>query len=242
MVGSVRVAAFQAPLEPAGTADRLGLLRRQVRRCEALDVGILVFPEAVLGGLADDVATPSEIAIRPDDLPRVLEPLASDQVAVVVGFTEAHDGRFYNAAAILCEGRIVGIYRKRHPARRASIYAPGSDSPLFDVRGVRLGLMICNDTNDPHLANDMAARGAQLFLVPSHNGLRPAIADVVAETRAVDVETARRCGVPVVRADVAGRSDEWIAFGTSAIIDGSGTLLVAGQPFAEDLLVADLRP
>lgn len=212
----------------------------QVRRCEAEAVDLLLCPEGVLGGLADDVADPATIALTLAELEGLLRPLASDRVTIVVGFTEASDGRLYNSAAIYARGGIEGVYRKRHPARRASVYAAGAESPVFALRELRVGLMICNDTNFPDLADVMAAHGAQLLLVPSNNALRTEIADVVDLTRAVDVETARRCGVPVVRADVAGRARTRVAFGTSAIVGADGEVICAGTPFAEELLIADL--
>jgi 5-aminopentanamidase len=237
----LRVAAYQAPLLPGGSMAALDLIRDRVRWCEAEDVDLLLCPEGMLGGLADDVERPAEIAILARDLAETLRPLASARVTTVVGFTEAADDRLYNAAAVCRDGEVVGLYRKRHPARRASVYSAGTESPVFALGDARFGMMICNDTNFPDLADDLVARGARLLLVPSNNGLRSEIADVVELTRAVDVETARRCGVPVVRADVAGRADGRVAFGTSAIIDARGEVLRAGARLGEDLLVADLE-
>lgn len=217
----------------------IGMVREQVRRCEEEGVELLLCPEGLLGGLADDVQRPSDIAIGPSDLAGVLRPLAS-RVTTIIGFTEARDGRLFNSAAVFTGGEVVGVYRKRHPARRSSVYAAGDDSPVFEVGDLRFGLMICNDSNFPELADDMVARGARLLLVPSNNGLRTEIADVVDLTRGLDVETARRCRVPVVRADVAGRTDARVAFGTSAIVGADGAVVAAGAPFAEQLLIADL--
>jgi 5-aminopentanamidase len=239
----VRIAAYQAPLLPGGSMAALALIGERVRWCEAEGVEILLCPEGVLGGLADDVARPSEIAVDVGngDLARVLRPLSSATVTTIVGFSEASGGALYNAAAVYSGGQVTGLYRKRHPARRASVYAAGTESPVFTLGDLRFGMMICNDTNFPDLADDLVARGAQLLLVPSNNGLRTEIADVVELTRAVDVETARRLGVPVVRADVAGRTQTRVAFGTSAIIGADGEVLRAGTPFVEEVLVADLE-
>jgi 5-aminopentanamidase len=239
----VRIAAYQAPLLPGGSMAALEVIRERVRWCEAKGVDILLCPEGVLGGLADDVAQPSEIAIDVGngDLARVLQPLSSATVTTIVGFSEASGGALYNSAAIYSRGAVTGVYRKRHPARRASVYAAGTESPVFEAGGLRFGVMICNDTNHADLAADMVARGARLLLVPSNNALRTEIADVVELTRAVDMETARRCGVPVIRADVAGRTVGRVAFGTSVIVGADGEVIRSGTPFAEELLVADLE-
>lgn len=239
----MKVAAYQAPFLPAGSMDAISMIGERVRQCEAQGVGILCCPEAILGGLADDAARPADFALSvgSGELLARLAPLASRAVTVIVGFTEAGEaGRLYNSAAVVSAGEIIGVYRKRHPARRRSIYSPGGESPVFTVGGFRFGIMICNDTNFPELGEDLADRGAQILFVPSNNGLRRERADVVAETRAVDLDHARRNGAAVVRADVAGDQGERIALGTSVIIDGRGEILRIGEPLKDDLLVADL--
>src|SRR5262245_37999896 len=87
-------------------------------------------------------------------------PLASKSVTTIVGFTEAGGTeKLYNAAAVFHDGRVVGVYRKRYPAIRTSVYSAGNRSPIFTVASLSFGI-ICNDSNYPELAADMVARGA----------------------------------------------------------------------------------
>jgi predicted amidohydrolase len=60
----MRVAAYQAALLALGSMEALGLIRRRVEQCEAEGVTILCCPEAILGGLADDVENPASVAIQ----------------------------------------------------------------------------------------------------------------------------------------------------------------------------------
>lgn len=239
----MKIAAYQAPLLASGSMVAIELIRRRIEWCEAAGVGILLCPEAVLGGLADDAQDPAEIAFRVGDgeLFRRLALLSNEHVTTIVGFTEvAEEGDLYNSAAVCFQGQVVGVYRKRHPARRSSVYQPGSESEVFNVNGLRFGIMICNDTNYPDLGSDLAARGAEVLFVPSNNALRRDFVDVVAETRAIDVACAKRTGTPVVRADVAGQLGDRCSFGSSIIVGSGGAILQAGQPFVEELLVAQL--
>lgn len=239
----MKIAAYQAPLLPSGSMDAIELIRRRVEWCEANGVAVLLCPEAVLGGLADDAPRPSvrALSVESGQLRRLLAPLASEQVTTIVGFTEAGcEGDLYNSAAVFSKGEVAGVYRKRHPAIRSSVYRPGNQSPVFALGGLCFGIMICNDSNFPELGTSMAARGASVLFVPSNNALRPERADVVALTRAVDIAQARANGVSVVRADVAGDTGERISIGASAIIDAEGRVLQSGKPLTEELLVADL--
>src|SRR4051794_8046739 len=108
--------------------DALDLIRSRVKQCEAGGVSILCCPEAILGGLADYHAHPTQIAIAADRLDAVLAPLASDTVTTIIGFTElADDGRLYNSAAVFLRGSVAGLYRKLHPALNRSIYDAGCE-------------------------------------------------------------------------------------------------------------------
>src|SRR6202795_3554210 len=211
----VKVAAYQAPLLPGGSMAALALISDRVKWCEREGVDILCCPEAVLGGLADDAQCPADIAIdvASGQLEPLLAPLASKSVTTIVGFTEtAGAGKLYNAAAVFHDGRVVGLYRKRHPAIRRSVYSAGDQSPVFTFGPLSFGIMICNDSNYPELATDMVARGARAIFLRSNNSLPPERANVVSLSRAVDIARARDNEVMIVRADVAGRTTNRVSF------------------------------
>ena len=63
---------------------------------------------------------------------------------------------------------------------------------------------------------------------------------MVSTTHSVDIACARENRVPVVRADVAGRSADRVAFGTSIIVGASGNILALASPLVEDILVATI--
>lgn len=239
----MRIAAYQAPLTPH--ASPLDRIREQVQRCEREAVTLLCCPEAYLGGLADDAASPQQCAIRTADgeLERHLAPLASKFVTTIVGFTELTEGcQLHNSAVVFHDGLVAGIYRKHHPAIRRSVYTPGKEIPVFDVCRLRFGVLICNDSNDPALAAAMVARGATVLFVPTNNTLPAARADVVDQARQVDIALAWQLGVHIVRADVAGMLGDRISYGSSAIVNRDGAVIRTARRLSEDLLIADLLP
>ena len=234
----MKVAAYQAPLLAAGSMDALGLLRTQVKRCEAEGVRILCCPEAILGGLADYGENPAQFAIATDRLDEVLAPLASDTVTTIVGFTELADGpRLYNSAAVFQRGSVSGLYRKLYPAINRSNYEGGSEVPIFQVGELTFGIVICNDSNYFEPARLMAAQGATALFVPTNNGLPPARASakLVAQARNVDIARAVENSMWVIRADVAGRTDELISYGSSGIVDPDGMVARSARQLTDDL-------
>lgn len=242
---AVKVAAYQAPLLAAGSMDALNLIRERVAWCESEGVTILCCPEAILGGLADYSDHPVRFAIAADDgrLESVLAPLASDTVTAIVGFTElADNGRLYNSAAVLQRGSVAGLYRKLHPAINRSVYDPGRDVPVFQVGRLTFGIVICNDSNYAEPARLMAAQGATALFVPTNNGLPPAraYAELVTEARNVDIARAVENRLWIIRADVAGRTDELVSYGSSAIVNPDGVVVQSARQLRDDLIVAEI--
>jgi len=240
---AAKVAAWQAPLLPAGSMQALPMIQSRVAWCEAEGISILCCPEAILGGLADYSECPAAFAIDPRDsrLATLLAPLASDTVTTIVGFSElAEDGRIYNAAAVFERGSVVGIYRKLHPAIRHSVYHAGTDTPVFRIAGLTFGIVICNDSNFPEPARLMAGQGAVALFVPSNNGLpmTRSTAALVDHTRNVDAAIAVEHGLWVIRADVAGDNGVLRSYGTSSIVDPHGTVVQSAMQLDEDLIVA----
>ena len=240
----VKVAAYQAPLLRSGSREAVDLIRARVEWCESHGVAILCCPEAILGGLADYATDAAAFAIAADgdQLARALGPLASDTVTTIVGFTEVTKaGRLHNAAAVFHGGTVIGVYRKLYPAINRSIYDPGDQMPVFQVGGLTFGIVICNDANHPEPAKVMVSKGATALFIPTNNGLPPEKADVAAHARKVDVALAREHDVSVIRADVAGRADGMVSYGSSGIVDSRGKVLQSAQRLTEDLIVADLE-
>lgn len=222
----------------------LDLLGEQVSRCESENISILCCPEAFLGGLADYCDDPVNLAIPTagGELERILAPLMSHTVTTIVGFTElGPDGSLFNSAAVLRRRELAGVYRKHHPARRASAYSPGRGAGVFQAGSLTFGVVICNDTNFVQPARSMVELGATVLFVPANNALLAgrALVGIVSETRAADIAMAAENRAWVVRADVVGRQGAYVAHGTSGVVNSAGEVVI--QANAEPgLFVVDI--
>jgi predicted amidohydrolase len=88
---------------------------------------------------------------------------------VVAGLVERAGHLLYNVAVLIGpDGRVVGKYRKAALPRsevEAGI-APGSDSPVFETRFGKVGMMVCYDGFFPEVARQLANRGAEVIAWP----------------------------------------------------------------------------
>jgi predicted amidohydrolase len=92
---------------------------------------------------------------------------------VVAGLYERQGKAVYNTAVLLDRnGKLAGRYHKVCIPREEvdGGIMPGSEYPVFDADFGRLGLMICWDLQFPEVARELAARGAEVILMPIWGG------------------------------------------------------------------------
>jgi (R)-amidase len=133
----------------------------------APDTDIVLFPEAQLTGFLgpQNIATLAEPLNGPSV--RAIEAAAKERdIAVVVGLIE-NDGRnYYNTTLFITPEGIALSYRKTHLwITEPGLVLPGDRYATVEWRGVRLGLLICYDSEFPESARALAALGAQLILI-----------------------------------------------------------------------------
>jgi predicted amidohydrolase len=138
-----------------------------IEDARAAGVGLLVLPEAALGGyletLRGDADPPPSLDATGPELARV-EELAGEMV-VCVGFCEdGGDGVRYNAAACVSGGGVHALHRKAHlPLDEHRLTTPGDDLAAFDTPVGRLGMLICYDKAFPEAARTLTLDGARVL-------------------------------------------------------------------------------
>ena len=91
---------------------------------------------------------------------------------LTVGFPDRHEGRCHNAVAVIARRRVTHVYRKQCLPNytvfdEERYFEPGHAPCVFDVDGVRVGLVICEDIWFPGPAAQARAAGAQVLVVPN---------------------------------------------------------------------------
>lgn len=237
----LRVAAYQGAEQPDLVAA-LDKIAAVASAAAARQAEIVCFPECFLTGYFTDAesAAPHAIAFDGEAFDRVLSHLASVGPTLIVGLVErVANGSLFNTAAVIAQGQLRGIYRKRHVNERG--FEAGSASPVFDVGAVRIGVNICNDANYPDPAKQLAKAGAAVIFCPLNNLLKRQAAEVWRHRHIENlVARARETGCWVVSADVIGESDARVGYGFTAIVDPSGEVRCRSVELEEDLLVADV--
>ena len=215
---------------------------------------LVLTPElSICGYAAEDLfLRPAFIDACDDALKTIARELAGLQgLHVVVGHPEGGGlrtrsvavTRRHNRASVLSEGRVVAHYDKRELPNyqvfdERRYFTPGEGVGVFEVAGVRVGLLICEDAwfDEPaRLARDA---GAQVLAVLNAS---PFHAGKSAEREQRMRERVQDTGLPLVYAHLVGGQDEVIFEGRSFALDAAGAVVARAEGFREAALDLELH-
>ena len=148
--------------------------------------------------------------------------------AIIVGTPWRQDGKLYNAAALLDGGEIAALRFKHELPNygvfdEKRVFAAGPAPGPIAFRGVRLGLMICEDMWMPDATESLQESGAELLLVINGS---PFEADKRDERLSLAVTRVKESGLPLLYANQMSGQDELVFDGASFAIDAECRLCV----------------
>ena len=151
-----------------------------------------------------------------------------------------------NAASVLASGRVVASYAKRElpnyqvfDERRYFVSGreAGLGPAVIDIDGLRLGLLICEDAWRDEPAQLACDAGAQVLCVLNAS---PFHLDKAFEREARMAERARRHGVALLYAHLAGGQDEVVFDGASFAVQADGEVAARAPMFDPALLIVEV--
>ena len=238
----IAMAQFDFPVgDVAGNATRIAAMIAEAR--DAYDADVVLFPELALSGYP-----PEDLLYRPSflrDCEAAMARIAAAATGIVaiVGWPQAAGAVVYNAASVLRDGGIAQTYRKRElpnyavfDERRYFDVDPDREDCVFEVAGVPLGLVICEDLWFAEPIASTVARGAQLVLVPNAS---PFERDKHAQRDALLAQRARETGAAIAYLNLVGGQDALVFDGASVVADGDGSVHPAAAAFTDQWLVVD---
>jgi NAD+ synthase (glutamine-hydrolysing) len=231
----------------ASVGDIEGNIKKMCRfYSQAVETGadVVVFPEmSVCGYPPEDLLLESQFL---NDNRVAIEQLAKDcpKKIIIAGFAEINDKGCFNALAVLTDGRIKSIYRKRllpnygvFDERR--YFRPGTEPVVIDIGPVTAALTICEDIWHLRWLDKSLEETRRRDIIinisasPFHSGKIRERLDVLSHC-------AKHFGCAVAYCNLVGGQDELVFDGRSMFVDSTGRLVSQARAFAEDLLVGDV--
>jgi predicted amidohydrolase len=159
---------------------------------------------------------------------------------LVTGFAEKCAGKIFNSALLIGPDGVVHTYRKLHLFNTEKEYFDPGDIPLetVEVRGAKIGMMVCFDWAFPEVARVLSLQGAEILCHPSNLVLDWCQKAMVTRCleNAVFAVTANRIGT-----DVRPRGELKFT-GQSQVTAPKGEIVHRAAPDMEELYIAEIDP
>ena len=189
---------------------------------------LLVTPELSIVGYPpeDLVLKPALVEAAKVQVERLAQATADGGPALLVGAPWAEDGVLYNAMLLLDGGRIAGITRKHDLPNYGTfdekrLFSAGPLPGPMNLRGVRIGVPVCEDMWTPDVCECLAETGAELLIVPNGSPF-----EVGKDDRRLNLAVTRvvETGLPLVYLNRVGGQDELVFDGASFVLNATRTL------------------
>ena len=206
-----------------------------------LKLDILCFPECSLTGYIRDFHDIYEGDIEMA-LGIIHEQAARCNLDLLVGTPYFDNDSLFNAAVLLKPDKSRSVYFKNMLTEFDQKYfTKGEDTLLFEVNGVKCGVLICRDQNSPELANLYAKEGAKaIFYLAAHYYPPAEARKKFDKNRALPITRAVENGTYVLKANAVGLQDDTVSLGGSLIVSPDGSIIFEADKMTEGILHCDI--
>jgi len=260
----MRIAIAQLNATVGDLAGNVARIVDFAARARAGGADVMITPELAVCGYP-----PEDLLLREDFMRDCADAVARiarevHGITLVVGHPRLERSQRHNSASVLRDGKVLCVYDKRELPTytvfdEARYFEPASESCVFTMHGVELGVNICEDVwgaahgapqEDAHLGINICAdswqaeapraareAGARVLLVLNASPYHLHKQDM---RHQVMRERASETGLAIVYANLVGGQDELVFDGSSFVMDADGAVTHQLPAFEEALGFVDL--
>ncbi|MGC9059696.1 MAG: carbon-nitrogen hydrolase family protein [Thermoplasmata archaeon] len=211
----------------------------------AKDTDIAVFPEMFITGYSLKnrmlrYAEPLHGKIG-ERLSRIAEEYGTTIVAGMPEFDLEKRMVFNSAVIAMPDGRLES-YRKQKlatfgPFEEALFFAPGEEKyPVFEVSGIRAGILICYELFFPEIAKEYALKSADLLIcISASPSTTKKFFESVLKARSIENT------VFVAYSNLLGTEQNLVFWGGQRLYDPRGELVANIEPYTHGKLIAEIE-
>lgn len=225
-----------------GNAERIIQTTNEAVKKHKADV--VLFPELALTSYP-----PEDLLLRPGLYRQVNDALAKvtkaiKNTTIILGYPEKNGEETFNKAAVIRNGKIIASYAK-HLLPNYTVFdekryfSTGHGPCVFEIKGVKIGVNICEDLWHDGPAKESTDAGAQIILSPNaspYDRYKVRARQNMLEKRVAKV------GVPIVYCNLIGGQDELVFDGGSMVMSATGERVAQAPYYQEDLMILEVNP
>ena len=213
----------------------------QVNEAKKQKADLIVFPElSTVGYPAEDLLLRPSLAKRTQKAFELLSQVKD--IVVVFGFVnQTEDGQRYNAAAVMKDGQVLGIYNKQNLPNygvfdEKRYFSEGQQHLVFEYLGHKFGILICEDVWSLNTVHQLSQLNVETILVLNASPYEVGKPQHRLTTMG---ELAKQLHINLVYTNQVCGQDDLIFDGTSFVINQDGTTALQAPSFKEDLYYAE---
>ena len=242
----LRIATAQLNPTVGDIAGNMKLAREARADAARQGADIVLFTELFISGYP-----PEDLVLKPSFLEaceRAVTGFAAETndggPAVIIGVPLKRDGKTYNAVAVLDGGEIVAERLKVDLPNYGEfdekrVFEAGPMPGPVNLRGVRLGIPICEDIwGDKGVCETLAETGAEILLVPNGSPYYRGKQDV---RHQIVLKQVIESGLPLLYANQLCGQDELVFDGASFAFNADKTLAFQMSQFESQVSVSTWR-
>ena len=249
----IRITGAQLSFSVGAIQENKSKILNTLEQAEKINSDIVVFPELCITGYP-----PEDLLLRESFVGKnfaVLEEIAefSGRTSGIIGFvdrsleeqtTDNVDRKITNAAAIVQNGDVKGIYHKCYLPNysvfdEARYFAKGTKpEEIFWYEDVGVGINVCEDIwIDEGPAEEQVKRGASLII---NINASPFDIDKTKSRKEKVIHKAKKLNVPIIYLNMVGGQDELVFDGGSFVVDSDGNIIHQASQFVEEVFSFDI--
>ena len=213
----------------------------QINEAKKQKADLIVFPElSTVGYPAEDLLLRPSLAKRTQKAFELLSQVKD--MVVVFGFVnQTEDGQRYNAAAVMKDGQVLGIYNKQNLPNygvfdEKRYFSEGQQHLVFEYLGHKFGVLICEDAWSLNTVHQLSQLNVETVLVLNASPYEVGKPQHRLTTMG---ELAKQLHINLVYTNQVCGQDDLIFDGTSFVINQDGTTALQAPSFKEDLYYAE---
>jgi len=204
---------------------------------------LVVFPELTITGYPpeDLLHRRTFVKLVQKSLYRICQEVSG--IDVVLGYPEQGEDGLYNVAAWVRDGEIVGSYRKHYLPNYSVFdekryFLAGTDPLVVNIKGIPVGVTICEDVWFPEPTQKAVRQGAELIV---NLNASPFDLHKLHERSSTLMQRVEETGKPIVYVNLVGGQDELVFDGASFVMDAHGLVCNRAPAFEEGLYSAEFE-
>ncbi|WP_342227359.1 NAD+ synthase [Rickettsiella endosymbiont of Rhagonycha lignosa] len=243
MPTTFRIAIAQLNFLVGDIKGNTQIILDNIQKAKKDSVDLLIFPELALSGYPpEDLLLREDFKLKIQHALKIIQEKSSD-IAILLGHPDYSSKGVFNAASLIENKKIVCTYHKQYLPNygvfdERRYFNPGNSDGLFKIKGLNIGILICEDLWFSQPSSALKEKGAQILVCINASPF-----DYTKAQQRLKMITDRieETNLPLLYVHGVGGQDDLVFDGGSQAFDAKGHLIAEAGFFKETLWLVDLK-